>query len=222
MESMFEPIIPSQLLSAMVKRRIAEVNAFYENKTLSNTTRAFALYTNQSLTMFLDLLSTDSCTDSSNDATEFYKQTVYRINEVYEYLDIDSYDRYTVDTIYALDIYNISAGVFKATINAYISDMELVRDYAKQSINRVNMGIVKKLKTLSDEMDNLFHDDSWRRDTNKTIGYKAIDQGISRLRLLLKLFSNAWAKGCSFHLKRFERLFQNISMNSPNDPTVAT
>uniref|UniRef100_T1L613 Uncharacterized protein n=1 Tax=Tetranychus urticae TaxID=32264 RepID=T1L613_TETUR len=176
--------IPKLVLTAMVNRRIDEIRTLYERKPILEDAKIFCNSTEQSLQLLLE--SMDSNDTRINDLSESYSHIVRLINDVKSIMGIHNVDYLTMDSRYS------SRDNLQAMMDAYIGDIEMVRkcEVSLGRPNRVDMKIVDRLKSLSNEMLNYhFSKDDGFFTEESSISRKTMDQCLWRFDFFLNKFT---------------------------------
>uniref|UniRef100_T1KKM2 Uncharacterized protein n=2 Tax=Tetranychus urticae TaxID=32264 RepID=T1KKM2_TETUR len=173
--------MPKPILTSMVNRRIDQVRTLYEGKSILEDAKIFCNSTEQSLRLLLE--SMDSNDTRISDLSESYSHIVRLINDVNSAMGIHNGDYLTMDSRYSFSRDNL-----QAMMDAYIGDIEMVRmcEVSLGRPNRVDMKIVDRLKSLSNEMRN-YHfskDDGFFTEVS-SISRKTMDQCLWRFEFLL-------------------------------------
>ncbi|XP_025018324.1 uncharacterized protein LOC107370505 isoform X5 [Tetranychus urticae] len=177
--------MPKLVLTAMVNRRIDEIRTLYERKPILEDAKIFCNSTEQSLQLLLD--SMDSNNTRTGDLSESYSHIVRLINDVKSIMGIHNVDYLTMDSRYSFSRDNL-----QAMMDAYIGDIEMARkcEVSLGRPNRVDMKIVERIKSLSNEMRNYYFpkDDGFFAEVS-SISRKTMDQCLWRFEFLLNKFT---------------------------------
>ncbi|XP_015793980.1 uncharacterized protein LOC107370505 isoform X6 [Tetranychus urticae] len=180
--------IPKLVLTAMVNRRIDQVKTLYERKLILEDGKTFYNYTEQSLHLFAE--SIDSSDIPKSKLFELYSDIVQIINEVNKLMGIESADYLTVNSDTIFSKINLLA-----MIDAYIGDIEMVHkcEVYMGRADRLDMTIVERIKSLSNELQNyIYPNDHNRFYESINLSKKIVDQFLWQFEFLLIKFTTAF------------------------------
>lgn len=192
--------IPKPLFELMVQRRIENFETSTKAYLYDKTIIPFIESTNRSIIFLQKILNrntTDPKCDRTHDLIVFYKHTIDEMFDVYEYLGIPVYERYSVNTnIYSLDIFNTNKKDLHFMIQVYLEDIKLLHDYHSQYGNqsRVDMTIYDSLMDLQDEVNNIYQ--NYTNVIDAPVVKRALYQCIKRLTFMTIVFRRDYLRCC--------------------------
>uniref|UniRef100_T1JY61 Prolyl 4-hydroxylase alpha-subunit N-terminal domain-containing protein n=1 Tax=Tetranychus urticae TaxID=32264 RepID=T1JY61_TETUR len=157
--------IPKLLISSLVNRRIDQVRTLYKGESIGKDAKFFLNTTDQSLQLLLQ--SMDSNINDTQIVLENYSHIVDIIMDVFHIMQVPNLDYVSVNSGSSF-----AEEELQHLMDAYIGDIEMVR-VCEESLgrsDRVDMNIVDRLKSLSNEIRNLkfYRDDKYNTEYYNT------------------------------------------------------
>uniref|UniRef100_T1JY56 Prolyl 4-hydroxylase alpha-subunit N-terminal domain-containing protein n=1 Tax=Tetranychus urticae TaxID=32264 RepID=T1JY56_TETUR len=157
--------IPQLLISSLVNRRIDQVRTLYGGESIGKDAKIFLNTTDQSLQLLLQ--SMDSNINDTQIVLENYSHIVDIIKDVCHIMQVPNLDYVSVNSGSSF-----AEEELQHLMDAYIGDIEMVR-VCEESLgrsDRVDMNIVDRLKSLSNEIRNLkfYRDDKYNTEYYNT------------------------------------------------------
>ncbi|XP_015793870.1 uncharacterized protein LOC107370394 [Tetranychus urticae] len=184
--SLYPEGIPKQLLNLLVTRRSNQVKAKSALESIPRDAKTFYIETEQSLQLLLKSMNDTKISD----ATQYYSDVLELLYHAEKDLKFVNVDFMTVDSRSSLP-----KGELQAMIDAYADDiaMVLVYEAAFGRLDKVDMEIVDRLKSLSNNLKDLtIYHDSGLAIEELSIARKAMDQCLLQLRFLLHQFTETF------------------------------
>ncbi|XP_015793979.1 uncharacterized protein LOC107370504 [Tetranychus urticae] len=175
--------IPKLVLTSMVNRRINQVKALYESVSIYKDTKTFYNATEQSLKLVLDYI--DSNNTLIMNIFSRYSRIVRLISNVAEQTEIPNFDYLNFGSGF---VNSLPRKELQGMLDAYIDDIEMVRkcEVSLGRSDRVDMKIVDRLKSLSNELRNYhFYRDDRTVSDSQSISQKTLDQCLLQLDFLI-------------------------------------
>uniref|UniRef100_T1KSS5 Uncharacterized protein n=1 Tax=Tetranychus urticae TaxID=32264 RepID=T1KSS5_TETUR len=170
----------------MVARKIDQVKNLYGYRDIPKDAKTFYNSTEQSLQLLLKSMNDTQISD----ATKYYSNVVELTYFVEKELKIVDVDYISVNSRSSLP-----RDELQAMMDAYIDDIEMVRVYEVSfgHSDRVDMEIVDRLKSLSNDLKNLnvYRDDEILYE-EQSLARRAMDQCLLQLRFLLDQFTETF------------------------------
>ncbi|XP_015794402.1 uncharacterized protein LOC107370966 [Tetranychus urticae] len=182
--------IPQLLISSLVNRRIDQVRTLYGGESIGKDAKIFLNTTDQSLQLLLQ--SMDSNINDTQIVLENYSHIVDIIKDVCHIMQVPNLDYVSVNSGSSF-----AEEELQHLMDAYIGDIEMVR-VCEESLgrsDRVDMNIVDRLKSLSNEIRNLkfYRDDKYNTEYYNT-AKKTIELFFWQFKFLLNQFTENFSR----------------------------
>ncbi|XP_015794403.1 uncharacterized protein LOC107370968 [Tetranychus urticae] len=182
--------IPKLLISSLVNRRIDQVRTLYKGESIGKDAKFFLNTTDQSLQLLLQ--SMDSNINDTQIVLENYSHIVDIIMDVFHIMQVPNLDYVSVNSGSSF-----AEEELQHLMDAYIGDIEMVR-VCEESLgrsDRVDMNIVDRLKSLSNEIRNLkfYRDDKYNTEYYNT-ATKTIELFFWQFKFLLNQFTENFSR----------------------------